>query len=61
MRGAKSRPSFILRNFQDATGAIYVTGNAMKLVYPTDVGKAVAVTGTIRLKNSQPYIEIPKK
>lgn len=43
---------------QDATGSLYVTGNSMGLSYPADIGKPVVITGIIRLKNGQTYIEI---
>ncbi|MFC1937826.1 hypothetical protein ACFLWY_04650 [Chloroflexota bacterium] len=43
---------------QDASGSIYVTGSSMGLRYPDDVGKIVTVSGIVRLKDDQPYIEI---
>ncbi|MDD5288771.1 MAG: Ig-like domain repeat protein [Dehalococcoidales bacterium] len=44
----------------DETGAIYVTG-ASSLRYPDDLGNAAQITGTVRLKDGQPYIEIPRQ
>jgi hypothetical protein len=36
-----------------------ITGSSMGLLYPGDAGKAIVITGVVRLKNGQPYIEIP--
>ncbi len=45
----------------DDTGYMYVTGNSLGLTYPGDIGKPVTVSGFVRLKNVQPYIEIARK
>ncbi len=45
---------------QDASGAIYVTGNAFGLSYPADVGASVTVNGTVRMKDGVPYVEVPQ-
>ncbi len=42
------------------TGSLYVTGDSIGLNYLADIGKPVVVTGIIRLKNGQPYIEIQR-
>jgi hypothetical protein len=50
-----TRSDWVLK---DATGAIYVTGRAPSGFNPAgDVGKKVTVTGVVRVKNSQAYIE----
>ena len=46
---------------QDSTGSIYVTGNTMGLRYPWDIGRWVRVTGIVRVKNGQPYIQVPRQ
>lgn len=43
---------------QDFTGSIYVTGNSMGLKYPSDNGKPLTITGTVRLKEGQPYVQV---
>lgn len=42
---------------QDDTGSIYVTGSTLRLNYPDDVGKPIRITGVVRLKGEQAYIE----
>jgi hypothetical protein len=46
---------------EDVTGFIYVTGSTLDLKYPDDLGKYTRLVGTVRLKNGQPYVEVPKK
>ena len=31
------------------------------LRYPADAGTYLQISGTVRVKNGQPYIEVPKK
>lgn len=52
-----SRSDWVLR---DETGSIYVTGIA-GLRYPEDLGQAIQATGIVRIKDGQPYIEVPRK
>ena len=50
-----TRSDWVLK---DATGAIYVTGRAPAGFNPAgDVGKKVTVTGVVKVKKSQAYIE----
>ncbi|MDP2916455.1 MAG: hypothetical protein Q8O16_00835 [Dehalococcoidia bacterium] len=42
----------------DSTGAIYVTGGSLRLRYTGDLGENVTVSGKVRLKGNQPYIQI---
>jgi hypothetical protein len=44
----------------DPTGAIYVTGDSLGMVYPIDLGKTVTVQGIVRINDGQTYIEIPR-
>jgi len=53
-----TRNDWVLR---DNTGYIYINGSSLGLTYPGDFGKQVTVNGVVRLKNGQPYIEIPRK
>lgn len=43
----------------DETGSIYVTGTS-SLRYPDDLGKSVQITGLVRIKDGQPYLEVPR-
>ena len=46
---------------KDSTGSIYVTGGSLGLSYPQDLGKPITLSGVVRLKNGQPYIEIARR
>jgi hypothetical protein len=44
---------------KDETGYIYINSTT-NLRYPADIGKPVAVTGFVKMRNGVPYIEVPR-
>ena len=52
-----TRSDWVLR---DASGSIYITGGTMGKRHPGNIGDDVTLTGIVRIKGNQAYIEIPR-
>ncbi len=45
----------------DSTSSMYVTGGIFTPRYPEDVGKLSEIRGTVRFKNGEPYLDVPRQ